>query len=344
MKMGDVIRKHRKNKNMTQETMAARLGVTAPAVNKWEKGKSLPDIALISPIARLLNISTDELLNHQQALSAKEVDRLLVAADKKLKTEGIEDGYEWMKQCLFEHPSNHYLALNMTSLLDSQLQMMAAARDARYDDFILAGYLRALESDDENLKSSAAEALYYRHIRNEEYEKAEAYLDYFSQNSERKQKQALIYQKTDRQQEAYPLYEEIIYAGYQRLSAALGGLYSLARQEEDKSKAHWVVEKMQGLAKLLEFGEYHEVSVALELAQSEKNVEETLDIMSRMLNNLESISGFTQSRLYAHMTFKDISEDYIADIREGLLESFRDEQSFGYLKEDVRWQAMVGEN
>lgn len=38
MQIGEVIRKYRKQKNMTQEEMANRLGVTAPAVNKWENG------------------------------------------------------------------------------------------------------------------------------------------------------------------------------------------------------------------------------------------------------------------------------------------------------------------
>lgn len=51
MKTGEVIRKYRKQKELTQEEMAARLGVTAPAVNKWENGNSLPDIALLAPIA-----------------------------------------------------------------------------------------------------------------------------------------------------------------------------------------------------------------------------------------------------------------------------------------------------
>lgn len=40
MRLGEVIRKYRKEKNMTQEEMANRLGVTAPAVNKWENGVS----------------------------------------------------------------------------------------------------------------------------------------------------------------------------------------------------------------------------------------------------------------------------------------------------------------
>ena len=40
MKINEVIRKYRKEKHMTQEEMANRLGVTAPAVNKWESGVS----------------------------------------------------------------------------------------------------------------------------------------------------------------------------------------------------------------------------------------------------------------------------------------------------------------
>ncbi|MCI8838696.1 MAG: helix-turn-helix transcriptional regulator [Hungatella sp.] len=40
MEIGQVIRRYRKMKNMTQEEMADRLGVSGPAVNKWEKGVS----------------------------------------------------------------------------------------------------------------------------------------------------------------------------------------------------------------------------------------------------------------------------------------------------------------
>lgn len=36
MQIGETIRKYRKERNMTQEEMAKRLGVTPPAVNKWE--------------------------------------------------------------------------------------------------------------------------------------------------------------------------------------------------------------------------------------------------------------------------------------------------------------------
>lgn len=82
MRVGNVIRKYRKDKNLTQEEMAKRLGVTAPAVNKWENGYSLPDISLLSPIARLLNISIDTLLSHEKELSDAEANRLVEEANK----------------------------------------------------------------------------------------------------------------------------------------------------------------------------------------------------------------------------------------------------------------------
>ena len=70
MELGKVIRTFRKEKQLTQEEMARRLGVTPPAVNKWENGNSYPDITLLAPIARLLGITTDTLLSYR-----KEFDR-----------------------------------------------------------------------------------------------------------------------------------------------------------------------------------------------------------------------------------------------------------------------------
>lgn len=56
----------RQNKNMTQEELAYRLGVTPQALSKWERGISLPDTSILPDIARMLEISTDYLLGISQ--------------------------------------------------------------------------------------------------------------------------------------------------------------------------------------------------------------------------------------------------------------------------------------
>ena len=343
MQVGDVIKKHRKEMNMTQAEMAKRLGVTAPAVNKWEHGNSLPDITLLSPIARLLNISVDTLLSYNRQLSEAEVQLLLAEAHKKLKIESFDNVFEWARQHIVEYPTCHILILDMAILLDSQRTMDDLPDQEKYDDYILSCYQCVLECDNPELKNTAAESLYQFYINKEQYGQAEQYItDSTADDPDRKRKQATICSKTGRREDAFKMYEELLYAGYQNLNMTLNDINLLALEDNDLEKAHRIVGKMQVLANLFEFGEYHAVSPALELATLEKNEAETLRIMERMLTNLESIYGFTKSPLYAHMTFKKPDSSFISEIREDLINGFRDEETYAFLKDNQRWRRLVG--
>ena len=60
---GAVIRKLRERKNMTQEELAEKVFVSSKAVSKWETGQGFPDISLLEPLAKALDISVIELLS-----------------------------------------------------------------------------------------------------------------------------------------------------------------------------------------------------------------------------------------------------------------------------------------
>ncbi len=60
--IGSRIQKFRKEKALTQEELASRLGVSAQAVSKWENDISCPDIALLPQLCRVLGVTADELL------------------------------------------------------------------------------------------------------------------------------------------------------------------------------------------------------------------------------------------------------------------------------------------
>lgn len=62
MNIGTRIKELRKQNGLTQEKLADYLCVSYQAVSKWENGISAPDLSLIVPLARLLHVSTDELL------------------------------------------------------------------------------------------------------------------------------------------------------------------------------------------------------------------------------------------------------------------------------------------
>ncbi len=342
MQIGDVIRNHRKQLNMTQEEMGKRLGVTTPAVNKWEKGNAYPDITMLAPIARLLNITLDELLSFQERVSEEEIKNYVQEIDKRLKSEPYENVFQWAKDIMEKYPNCKSLIWQMTVILDAQRMFRDVADEEQYDTYILRCYESVLESEEETLRNCAADSLFGYYIRKEDYETAERYLTYFSeQNPERKRKQALIYSKTNRLDEAYKVYEELLFANYQMTSMVFNSICALAMEGGNLDKARTFVAKQQELAKLFEMGKYYEASCGLELAVLEKDVETTIEIVKTMLASIDNIGGFGESKLYEHMTFKKMEKDMITEMKKGLLNSFQDEEAFGFLKEDERWREMI---
>ncbi len=62
MHIGTIIKNLRHKKGLTQEELAAKLGLTSRAVSQWECEKTEPDISLIGPLCNLFDITSDELL------------------------------------------------------------------------------------------------------------------------------------------------------------------------------------------------------------------------------------------------------------------------------------------
>jgi len=65
-KIGQFITELRKEKNMTQIELANKLGVTDRAISKWENGRGLPDLSLLQPLCKELNITINELLSGEK--------------------------------------------------------------------------------------------------------------------------------------------------------------------------------------------------------------------------------------------------------------------------------------
>ena len=63
---GATIKRLRENKGMTQDQLAQKIFVSTKTVSKWENGHGLPDISLMEPLAKALNISVIELFSGNQ--------------------------------------------------------------------------------------------------------------------------------------------------------------------------------------------------------------------------------------------------------------------------------------
>lgn len=351
MQIGQIIRQHRKMKGMTQEEMANRLGVTTPAVNKWENGNSYPDITLLAPIARLLGISLDTLLSFREALTQEEIQEIVYTVNSMLREQTFEEAFMWVKDKIEQYPNCEPLILQAAVLLNAELikrdtKIDAVNRDNKclynideYENTINQWFAGALKSEHEQIRMMAADALFSSYLNKGQYDKAEESLQYFSeQNPEKKRRQALIYSRTGRKEEAYKGYEELLFSMYQMTDLLFNNIWMLAAEEQDMDKVRMIAGKMSVLAEVFEMGEYHKVSGRLGLAVMEKDVEATITTMQQLLASIEDINHFIKSPLYEHMKLRETREEFVMQVREDLLKSFRDEETYGFLKGDSRWE------
>ena len=74
--IGENIRKLRREKDMTQERLAERLGVTYQSVSRWENGTAYPDMELLPAISGIFSVSVDELLGISESEKEKRAEEL----------------------------------------------------------------------------------------------------------------------------------------------------------------------------------------------------------------------------------------------------------------------------
>ena len=62
MKFDDNLRRLRKEKEYSQEYLAAKLDVTRQTISKWENGTAMPDLKKLVELAELFGVTMDALL------------------------------------------------------------------------------------------------------------------------------------------------------------------------------------------------------------------------------------------------------------------------------------------
>ena len=117
MRINEIIKEKRSEQGLTQEQVAEYLGVSTPAVNKWEKGNSYPDITLLAPLARLLKVDLNTLLSFNEELTEKEIINFVNELSEIVYKESFDIGFKKAMDKIHEYPTCHKLILNVAVIL-----------------------------------------------------------------------------------------------------------------------------------------------------------------------------------------------------------------------------------
>lgn len=105
MTIGEKIKVLRKEKNLSQESLAKILGVTFQAVSKWETNTTVPDVNLIPSIASFFGVSIDELFDYNVLENEQKIHDICREAAQYRLDDPIR-AEEILREGLKQFPSN----------------------------------------------------------------------------------------------------------------------------------------------------------------------------------------------------------------------------------------------
>ncbi len=113
------LKRLRKGRELTQETLADFLGVSFQAVSKWERGESYPDITMLPVIASFFCVSTDSLLGVDKAEQENAIQKHLDEYAGLIRKGDFEGAVSVMKTATAQFPGDFRLLVRQMNAIIS---------------------------------------------------------------------------------------------------------------------------------------------------------------------------------------------------------------------------------
>ena len=107
VKIGAIIKKLRAENHITQETLAAALGVTPQAVSRWEAEGGYPDLELLPVLADFFAVSTDELLGYKLSERERELADIKKEMERLAEVGSVEERVAYARNAFARYPNDY---------------------------------------------------------------------------------------------------------------------------------------------------------------------------------------------------------------------------------------------
>lgn len=351
MPMNMVIQEKRRELGLTQEQLAQYLGVSTPAVSKWEKGVTCPDIAILPSLARLLKIDLNTLFCFHEELTQQELsdccNLLMVTAEES----GIAAAFDRAEEMMRSYPNNESLTLNVTLSLDGMLQLSNHPESETSELFEKAEkwYQHLSESSEPATRNLANYLLVNRYIDRGDLKQAQDVLDTMpDRNSlvadyaDKLLLQVKIYMKQERAADAAKELEQALLTAINKAQMLLLTLADAELAAGEPKKAKHIVKVKQDMVRLFDLWECSAFIAALSLAMEFKDKEQILPLLQGILRTAPEPWDMGASCLY-HRIAGTEKKAVDKGMTSALLHSLSQYAEYDFLRDDPRFQNILEE-
>lgn len=346
MPINFVIQEKRKEIGLTQEQIAEYLGVSTPAVNKWEKGVTYPDISLLPALARLLKVDLNTLLCFNEGLSEQEISHFSKEVINTIRKSSFESGFTMAIGKIKEYPNCFKLIHLIALVLDGALMMSGMSPDDKehYSSRITALYERGAKCDDDQIRNKAVFMLASKYMSHNEYDKAQEMLDLLPERSaiDKRQLQASLWIKQDKHAEAAELLErKLLLTGINEIQIILISLTDIALKEGNNQEASNLAELSRKTVKLFDLWDYYSYVAPLQVALAQENAKDSITLLKSILSATLVPWEMKKSALYRHIAIKAKQENFGVQMLPGLLSEIENDPKYAFLHSNEEFQQLI---
>ena len=304
MKISEQIKRYRKEANLTQEQVANYLGVSTPAVNKWEKGSTYPDIALIPAISRLLKIDLNDIFSFHGELTEFEIAQFANELSEIALGEGIVYAFEAAVKKIQEYPRCDLLLYMTATVLDGAriLSVISETQNEEYENKIIGWLEQAADSEDDKVRMQAVFMLAAKYNQKQEYDKASLLLDKVPNvtiDTTLLRTEVLIHQEDENSALAFLESNFLQTAG--RMQGYFYRLIEMEEQSGNHQKADEIAVIAEKVVSLLGLWNYGTVIPSLILAVYRKDVERSIKLIRSTLEEAQKPWNIEESLSLIHI-------------------------------------------
>lgn len=339
MKINEVIRKRRKELNMTQEKIADILGVSAPAVNKWENGISYPDIILLAPLARLLEIDVNELLGFHENLSKEDVGHIVAEVSRIREENGFDAAFAKAEKAIRNYSNCIALIANLTLVMNMWLHQERETDTAPYSKKLYEWMVLVADSGDEDFAESALIVLCNEEIAKKDFDRAQMWLDRLQTRKmlDKRITQAKLYIEKGESENAYAIYETKIYENVNQLCGSLSLLSELKCRERDYDAALNIAELIHVIGVEFQRGTFQNDAAELAVYVQMQDKDNTLRLLEHMLSDADNLAS---KKCYLNEHIKTENRQDNETIKK-MLRQMTELETFDFLRGDERFIRII---
>ncbi len=342
MKINEIIKEKRNAQGLTQEQVAEYLGVSTPAVNKWEKGNCYPDITILPALARLLRVDLNTLLSFKENLSEQEIGKFINKLADIINNKGFRIAFEKAMDKIHEYPTCNKLIVTVATVLHGSMCMFDVEDKEYYEDKIEKLYIKVANSNDIEERNKAISMLINKYIEREDYQKAQECIDKLPDITyDKKRLQANLYIKSGELDKACEIFENKLMSITSDIFITLMSMMEIALKEERHEDAKYFAQVIEKTTELYELWEYNSYAAYFKLYTTQKDVNNSIVVLKKMLYEMSKKWDISKSKLYRHINVKYSEEGFNEQFISNFINTLKKDDKLSFLKDNKEFRNLL---